>query len=345
MNRIKSTPDCLKNSSLWINAARGLALFIGSFALAGALSTLVSRFDPNIWWVDLRWLPVPVRALATGLFGLAMITFAVAPRINSVCRHSSIGITGCFLAFTFYNVGSFEFLYATGMFDAGFVLPFSLFVHLAIWAVFIAMLHLNRTTVTRFQPIPFLMALLAAGITFPLLQVYCFGKTDYKRRADTAIVFGARVYRDGHMSMALRDRVTRACALYQEGLVSRLIFSGGPGDGETHETEAMRDYAIKSGIPAAAIWLDDQGLNTEATVANSLAMLYANQQFGRIIAVSEFYHLPRIKLTFQAHGRDVQTVPARPSHPSRNYAFRSILREIPAFWVYLARSVSNNVFS
>jgi vancomycin permeability regulator SanA len=345
MNQKTSTADRLKNSSLWINAARGLALFIGSFALAGALTTLVSRFDPNIWWVDLRWLPVPVRALTTGLFGLAMITFAFVPGIRSVCRQFSLGITGLFLAFTFINIVSFGFLYATGRFAAGIVLPFSLFVHIAIWAVFTAMFHLNRTTVTRFQPIPFMMAVLAAGVTFPLLQVYCFGKTDYERRADTAIVFGARVYRDGHMSMALRDRVTRACALYEEGRVSRLIFSGGPGDGKTHETEAMRDYAIKSGIPAVAIWLDDQGLNTESTVANSLAMLQANQQFGRIIAVSKFYHLPRIKLTFQAHGRDVLTVPARPSHPSRNYAFRSILREIPAFWVYLARSVSNNVFS
>jgi len=328
-----------------MNAARGVAFFIGAFALTGTLSALVSRFDPNIWWVDLRWLPAPLQILATGLFGASMIAFAVSPPADTFRRRFSLGIAGAFLFFTLLNMASFWFLFVKGRFAAGLVVPFSSFAHLAIWAVVIAMNRSTRATSGIFRPAPFLCALLAAGIAFPLLQVYCFGKTDYERPADTAVVFGARVYRNGNMSMALRDRVTRACALYRQGLVSRLIFSGGPGDGDVHETDAMRKHAIQMGIPAEAIWIDHEGLNTEATVKNSLEMLYAHREFGRIIAVSEFYHLPRIKLTFQAHGMDVFTVPAWPSHPSRNYAFRSILREIPAFWVYLGRSVTSNVFS
>src|SRR5437868_14663387 len=79
---------------------------------------------------------------------------------------------------------------------------------------------------------------------FPLLQTVCFGKTDYRREADVAVVFGARAYADGRPSDALADRVRTACELYQRGIVKKLLLSGGPGDGLVSETEAMRRMAL-----------------------------------------------------------------------------------------------------
>src|SRR6185503_7842801 len=99
------------------------------------------------------------------------------------------------------------------------------------------------------------------------------GKTEYRRHADAIIVFGARAYADGRPSDALADRVRTACQLYHEGWAKKLILSGGPGDGAIHETESMRRLAIQLGIPADAVLLDPQGLNTRATLANSKAIL------------------------------------------------------------------------
>ena len=76
-------------------------------------------------------------------------------------------------------------------------------------------------------------------LAFPLSQILFFGKTDYRRAADVAVVFGARAYADGRPSDALADRVRAACELYRSGTVTKLIFSGGPGDGAIHETEAV----------------------------------------------------------------------------------------------------------
>src|SRR5205823_2607480 len=67
----------------------------------------------------------------------------------------------------------------------------------------------------------------ACVIAFPLAQMWFFGETDYRRRADAAVVFGARAYADGRASPVLADRVTTACELYRAGLVPKLIFSGG----------------------------------------------------------------------------------------------------------------------
>jgi len=55
----------------------------------------------------------------------------------------------------------------------------------------------------------------------------------------------------------------------------------------------------------------------------------------RILAVSHFYHLPRIKMTFQRYGAEVLTVPCGTS-VSSDMPF-NLIREDLAFWAYYLR--------
>jgi uncharacterized SAM-binding protein YcdF (DUF218 family) len=112
-----------------------------------------------------------------------------------------------------------------------------------------------------------------------------------------------------------------------------VLFSGGPGDGAVDEPESMRRLARTLGVPSEAILLDPNGINTESTVRNTLARLPMKSL--RILAVSHFYHLPRIKMTFQRYGAEVWTVPCGISVP-REMPF-NIVREDVAFWAYYLR--------
>jgi len=80
---------------------------------------------------------------------------------------------------------------------------------------------------------------------------------------------------------------------------------------------------------------DDAGVNTESTVRNTVGMTR-----GRILAVSHFYHLPRIKMTFQRYGSDVFTVPSG----TTDYAIMpfQLAREDAAFWTYYLRRFRTN---
>jgi len=167
---------------------------------------------------------------------------------------------------------------------------------------------------------------------FPLLQTLCFGKTDYRRPSDVAVVFGARAYADGRPSDALADRVRTACELYNRGLVKKLIFSGGPGDGAFPDTEAMRRLALSLRVKDQDIVLDAEGLNTERTVRNSIGICN-DLNAKRVLAVSHFYHLPRIKMAYQKYGREVYTVPAKERYFLRQTPY-SVAREVVAFWAY-----------
>jgi vancomycin permeability regulator SanA len=175
----------------------------------------------------------------------------------------------------------------------------------------------------------------SCAVCFTVAQMLFFGKTDYRRPADAAVVLGARVYADGRLSDALADRVRTACQLYRDGLVRRLIFSGGPGDGTIHETEAMKRAAIGLGVKAENIWLDKTGVNTQATVRNTEALLQECHA-SRVLVVSHAYHLPRVKLAYQRDGWDVFTVPARESYFLRQMPY-NMAREVAALWVYYLR--------
>ena len=140
------------------------------------------------------------------------------------------------------------------------------------------------------------------------------------------------------MSSILEERVRTGCELYHEGLARQILFSGGPGVGEVHETEGMRRRALELGVPATAIFVDLDGVDTESTAINTLRM-GQSQKWSQILAVSQFFHLPRIKLAFHRQGSEVYTVPAR-----RLYHFRylpySMLREVAAWWVYYVRPIT-----
>lgn len=137
-------------------------------------------------------------------------------------------------------------------------------------------------------------------------------------------------------STALEDRLRTAVTLYHEGYAPYLLFSGGPSGGDMHETESMRRYARAHGVPADAILLDRGGLDTQSTVRNTVPV-FRQHGFTRVIAVSHFFHLARIKMTYQRAGWNVITVPAAdPKLPMTQLPYL-VLRETAAFWAYYLR--------
>ena len=316
----------------------GLALFIGSFSLLNLVGSLAyPLFDTNHWWIDLRpmqpWASRAVLAAAAVL----LVAYALRPRLAPWRHLATIAAATLLCAAAVSNTLAFHLLAARGGITAGCPVAFSLFVALALLLILLATCAGPAGSSRRRLTENLLMWLVVAVclFAFPLAQMVCFGRTDYRRPADAIVVFGARVYADGRVSDALADRVRTACCLYHEGLASTIILSGGPGDGPIHETEGMRRLALRLGVPDSAILTDRQGLSTQATVNNTTAM-FAARGNRRVLAVSHFYHLPRIKMTYQRQGWEVYTVPADESYPLTDMPL-FMLREVAALWAYYLR--------
>lgn len=317
--------------------ARAIALFLGAFALLNVAGGMFAPgFDVNLWWIDLRFLPAGVVRGLTGAGAGLLMAFALMPEMGRARRRATVAALALFIAVAAANGLAFYTLLGRGTIHSGFPVAFSFVVAGALAVVL-------RSALTRpeLAPVrrPFLRAVLVLGLCAGLLpfgQIMCFGKTDYRRPADAIVVFGCRTYADGRPSDALADRVSTACRLYHDGLARTIVFSGGPGDGPVHETEAMQSLALRLGVPAAAIVLDREGVNTRATVKDTSA-LFARLGLRRILAVSHFYHLPRIKMAYQRAGIEVYTVPATESYLLTQMPWL-LAREVAALWVYYLRS-------
>lgn len=321
-----------KNHNQWA-IARGLALFWGSFALLNLLGELwAAHFDANHWWIDLHPLPPHWGKAILTAVAVLFVTYALRPEMSAWRRRLTVGAGMLSCLGTLANAVQYYAIRQSGQLHAALPVPLSLVVAPTFafigWRAWRARHgHLNHGHWCSLL-VTFVMCLVA----FPLAQMAFFGATDYRRPADAAVVFGARAYASGYPSQALADRVRTACRLYSQGYARQLIFSGGPGDGEVHETEAMRRMAVRLGVPDRAILVDENGLNTQTTVRNTVPM-FEDNSIHRVLAVSHSFHLPRIKMTYQRAGRDVFTVPAQTADVLNSMPWL-VAREVLALWAY-----------
>ncbi len=312
--------------------ARGLALFLGGFSLLNVLGRIIVRgFDANLWCIDLRPLPQWLSTPALAVAAVFLVAYALRPLMSHWRRHATAVVTFCLFLAAAWNAVNYYVLLERGEVKSGTLVPLSVLIALAFWVMLLAVRGQNaRQTPPRRAVMALVFLACSAG--FPMAQMYFFGKTDYSRPADAIVVFGAGVYADGTPSDALKDRMNTACQLYRQGLARWMVLSGGPGMGSVSETDAMRAMALKQGVPAEAIVVDPQGINTRATVENTEAM-FRQLDVKRVLAVSHFYHLPRIKMTYQRQGLEVYTVPARESYFLTAMPYY-MAREVAAIWAY-----------
>lgn len=303
-------PDRPITSRWRILGSRLIALFDGVRWLVGAalvVDTFRSFFTPDasLLSVFLRWpggvaLPAPCGLVlgAALLVRRRAAVFALAPAALLAAL----------------NIVEFYRLKADGLPAAA--LPFSL-VPLAVFVL--ASLRLFRVGPPAGAGWSFLGAA-AAAPTLLLLHLFSFGLTDYARRAEAIVVFGAGVYPDGSPSLALEDRVEHGIRLWHAGVAPCFVLSGG-----ADEVPVMERLSIEAGVPAEAIERDPAGVNTYATLVNL--------HHRRVVAVSHYYHLARIKLAASRVGIAAYTVPCRMKRRLQREPW-FVARELAAFVGY-----------
>lgn len=315
-------------------ALRGVGLAVGLFALANLAGELVrGPFDTTSTWISGAGLPpLVVRALEL-LAALALVWHGVAhirPAWARAVAAAAVG-TGALLAAL--DVAQFYAVVAQGRIESPALLPASLAVAALLAALAGSILgdRDERPRWTTRRALASLAAACATWAAMPLLLMVTLGPTRYARHADCAIVFGARVWDDGRPSDSLADRVDEGVRLYRQGLVGRLVMSGGIDRGNGFsEPEVMRDRAVRAGVRPEDVLLDEAGVDTASTVRNC-AELMRRRGLGSTLAVTHYYHEPRVKMLFERAGVRTYTVPARMSRRLLKEPL-FVAREVLAFW-------------
>src|SRR3989338_2239639 len=118
---------------------------------------------------------------------------------------------------------------------------------------------------------------------------YIYASVVEAPEAQTLLVPGAAVSRDGALSLIFIDRLETAIASYTAGKVSKIIVSGDNSTYIQNEVNPARLYLIEKNIPDEAIFLDHAGFDTYSS------MYRARDIFGvsSILISTQSFHLPR----------------------------------------------------
>jgi SanA protein len=168
-------------------------------------------------------------------------------------------------------------------------------------------------------------------------RIYPPGEVPSER---VAIIFGAGLQMDGSPGLVLRDRIATAAGLYFDGKVEKLLMSGDNRFVDYNEPGAMRDYAVRLGVPPEAIVLDYAGRRTYDTCYRAQAIF----QVQSAILVTQRFHLPRALFLCNALGLQAIGVEADRREYRRTPLLYWNLREqaatLAAFWdVFVERPV------
>lgn len=157
------------------------------------------------------------------------------------------------------------------------------------------------------------------------------------RRADALVVFGAAEY-DGRPSPVFRARLDHAYGLFRSGLAPVVITTGGAaGDPNFSEGGVGHDYLMRRGVAEAALIAETQASDTAESAARVAVIMRANGM-KTCIAVSDAYHVFRIRKMLENQGLRVYVAPRPDSRPRGLYPrAAAVLRESASYLLWRLR--------
>lgn len=132
--------------------------------------------------------------------------------------------------------------------------------------------------------------------------------------ADAIVVFGAAEY-SGHPSPVFRARLDHAFELYEKKLAPVVITTGGAAeDPKYNEGGVGHDYLMGRGIPDDALIAETQATDTAESAVRVAGIMRENHMHS-VLAVSDEYHVFRIRKLLQHEGVKVYLAPRHDSRP------------------------------
>src|SRR5436853_7411911 len=158
--------------------------------------------------------------------------------------------------------------------------------------------------------------------------------------ADAIVVFGAAEYA-GRPSPVYRARLDHAYELFRRGIAPVVITGGGAAaDPKYSEGGVGHDYLMRKGVPEYSLIAETQASDTAESAAR-VAVIMRTNRMKSCIAVSDAYHMFRIRKLLEHQGMQVLLAP-RPDSKSKSAVQRAlaIMRERASYllWRVVVRS-------
>jgi uncharacterized SAM-binding protein YcdF (DUF218 family) len=153
-------------------------------------------------------------------------------------------------------------------------------------------------------------------------------------KADAIVVFGAAEY-SGKPSPVYRARLDHAFDLFRRGFAPMVITTGGAGQDPSYSEGGVgHDYLMRRGIPEASLIAETQAADT-AQSAQRVAVILKRNGMRKCLAVSDAYHVFRIRKLLEHEGIEVYLAPRPDSRPHSLWQrMWAVLREAASYTLW-----------
>lgn len=154
------------------------------------------------------------------------------------------------------------------------------------------------------------------------ISIWSFANKMELEQSDAAAVLGAASWGD-KPSPVFRERINHAIWLYENGYVSKLIFTGGKGNGaKLAESEVAKVYAMKQGVRENDILIETNSKMTEENL-EEVKKIAINEEIKTLTIVSDPLHMKRAIAI--AHHLDLKVYSA----PTQSSEYKSLKTKVP----------------
>lgn len=157
--------------------------------------------------------------------------------------------------------------------------------------------------------------------------------------SDWVVVLGARLLHD-RVAPGYARRLRRAAELYRADPRRRILLVGGQTGGSVSEAERGEEFLRECGLPASALFIEDQSLNTLDNLRRA-RHLFPELRERPFVLVTSRYHLARSAVL--ARGLELQPVPCAAEERLRLYPgmiWRLVLEAYYLHWYAVGRAWS-----
>ncbi|HCW55914.1 MAG TPA: YdcF family protein [Erysipelotrichaceae bacterium] len=162
----------------------------------------------------------------------------------------------------------------------------------------------------QLQTVIKLIVLVIAALTVSITAVMVSAILQPAAEADTVIVLGCKVDRNGPSRM-LRERLDAAYDYLQENTNAIVIVTGGQGSDEPEpEGTAMQKYLVKKGIDAGRIYVEDKSESTRENLINAESIMQENRLSAPVLIVTNEFHVLRARMIANSLSIEASTLPA-----------------------------------
>jgi uncharacterized SAM-binding protein YcdF (DUF218 family) len=327
MNEVKTDVPALKRFANlpapgWLAVSRGAGFGLAILLGLNLMEVFVhSTSAVENWLTDLSPLSQPMGITVLAMASTSLLMFGMRPALPGPVQFATFLFVAVFTGFCGHELWQISRIVSEPDRTMAMIQPLGILMLFAVSTV--GILAGNSDAARGHSSwVSIFVSTILTILCFAVVTVQSGGLSDVKpsEAVPTVLVIGGQQNANGELFEEMTNRVTTGCRLITEKSGDQLLLVGGS------ETQAMKALALESKVPEEKIEVNSESGDIESAIHIAASQIN-DKSDKRLIIVSHWFELTRIRITAKRAGLEVTAIAAEHKHALFNQNLR-VAREV-----------------